>query len=116
MKRLLLTLLPWMVTTVAAYSAQARSAEVHFTYLGSLSERGIRVGDECYVPFEMVKHLGWTCNAHNSSAVIETDDNKRARVPIRMFSNVPEIPLRQALDQIGAESAWLPNGDVLDVT
>jgi N-acetylmuramoyl-L-alanine amidase len=116
MKRLLLTLLPWMVTTVAAYAGQARSAEVHFTYLGSLPERGIRVDDECYVPVELLKRLGWEYRVHNSSALIVTNDKKRARVNLRSINGGQAIPLRAALDQIGALTEWQSGTDVLDVT
>jgi N-acetylmuramoyl-L-alanine amidase len=112
MKRLLIALLPWMVMASSASAIQSRSAEVEFTYLGKLPERGIRVADECYVPLELIERIGWKYTIRNTSVIIETDQ-KGARVPLREFDLGRMIPLRSALDQMGAETLWEPDNDKL---
>ena len=111
MKRLLIALIPWMVLASSA-SAQSRSAEVIFTYLGLMPEKAMRVADECYVPLDFLDKVGWKYSVKNSSVVIESD-RKGARVPLREFDLGKAIPLRMALDQMGAESLWEPDNDRL---
>ena len=112
MKRIFLVLLPWMVMATVANAIQSRSAEVIFTYLGAIPEHGIRIADECYVPLTFLDKVGWRHSVRNSSVIIETDF-KGARVPMREFDLGRMIPLRAALDQMGAESIWEPDGDRL---
>jgi len=113
MKRLLLTLLPWMVIAGSA-KAQSRSAEVVFTYLGAIPEHGIRIADECYVSLDFLDKIGWKYTVHNTSVIIDAG-GKPARVPLRDFDLGKAVPLRMALDQVGAETVWEPDNDRLDV-
>lgn len=112
MKRLLISLIPWMVLATSASATQSRSAEVVFTYLGAVPERAVRVADECYVPLEFLTKIGWKYTVRNTSVVIETE-SKGARVPLREFDLGRMVPLRSALDQMGAETLWEPDNDKL---
>ncbi len=114
MKRCLTALIPWMVVASSASAIQSRSAEVVFTHHGAISDRGIRLADECYVPLSFLDKVGWKYTVHNSSVVIETSQ-KGARVPLREFDLGRAIPLRMALDQMGAETFWEPDNDRLQV-
>ncbi|MCC7229380.1 MAG: N-acetylmuramoyl-L-alanine amidase [Fimbriimonadaceae bacterium] len=114
MKRFLLLLIPWMVMASTASAAQIRSAEVVFTHFGAISERAIRVADECYVPLTFLAKVGWKYTVKNSSVAIEAEP-RGARVPIREFELGPAIPLRMALEQMGAETFWEPDNDKLQV-
>jgi N-acetylmuramoyl-L-alanine amidase len=101
-----------MVMASSASAVQSRSAEVVFTYFGAIPDRGIRVADECYVPISFMDKVGWKYQVRNSSVVIETDQ-KGARVALREFDLGRMIPLRAALDQMGAETLWEPDNDKL---
>lgn len=114
MKRCLTALIPWMVVASSASALQSRSAEVVFTHHGAISERGIRLAEECYVPLSFLDKIGWKYTIRNTSVVIETDQ-KGARVPLREFDLGRAVPLRMALDQMGAETYWEADNDRLQV-
>jgi N-acetylmuramoyl-L-alanine amidase len=112
MKRLLIALIPWMVVASSASAIQSRSAEVVFTYHGTIADRAIRVADECYVPLEFLDKIGWKYQVRNSSVIIEAEP-RGARVALREFDLGRMIPLRSALDQMGGETIWEPDNDKL---
>lgn len=103
-----------MVVASSASAVQSRSAEVVFTHHGKMPDRGIRVADECYVPLSFMDKVGWKYSVRNASVVIETSQ-KGARVPLREFDLGQAIPLRMALDQMGAETYWEADQDRLQV-
>ncbi|OJU61654.1 MAG: hypothetical protein BGO01_06205 [Armatimonadetes bacterium 55-13] len=103
-----------MVMAGSANAIQSRSAEVVFTHFGPIPEKGIRVADECYVPLDFLDKVGWKYSVHNTSVVIE-GEGKTARVPLREFDLGRAVPLRMALDQIGADTFWEPDNDRLQV-
>ncbi len=113
MKRALLTLIPWMVMVVAAV-AQTRSADVLYTYHDSVPQRAFRVGDECFVPIESLKDWGWQVEVHGELADL-TAESHRFTVPTRSIAGRQTVPIRMALDQIGASSQWLLGADTLEV-
>lgn len=112
MKRLLIALIPWMVVASSASAVQTRSAEVVFTYHGTIPDKAIRVADECYVPIEFLDKVGWKYQVRNSSVVIEAEP-RGARVALREFDLGRMIPLRAVLDQMGGETVWEPDNDKL---
>jgi len=58
--------------------------------------------------------IGWKYQVKNSTVIIEAEP-RGARVPLREFELGKAIPLRMALDQVGAETFWDPDGDKLQV-
>lgn len=103
MKRLLLAMLPWMVAT-AAYG-QSRTAQVVYTYHEPLKEAVYRVADECYAPVFAVGAWGWKIQLNRDSVDLTADD-KKANVPVRTVGGRQTIPLKLALEKMGASLEW----------
>lgn len=104
MKRLLITLIPWMVLVMTAHG-QTRSADIDYTYQGHVAQHGVRVGDDCYVPTSFPTAVGWEAEEHDGSMDL-TVEGRQARVALRMFGNKEMIPLSQALDALGFVGDW----------
>ena len=108
MKRLLLALVPWMAMTSAA-RAQA-PADVVFTHHGVVSERAVRVDDECFVPLTFLDSIGWTFVQKGDNVEIRAEDQK-VRLGLRDINGVPMISIRNAMDKLGGDTSW--DGDRL---
>jgi N-acetylmuramoyl-L-alanine amidase len=108
MKRLLLALLPWMAMT-SAVRAQA-PADVVFTHHGVVSERCVRVDDECFVPLSFLEAVGWTYVQKGENVEIRAE-GERVRVTLRDIAGTAMIPLRFAMEKLGGETSW--DGDRL---
>lgn len=103
MKRLLLALVPWMAIMSAA-RAQA-PADVIFTHLGVVNEHGVRVDDECFVPFSFLDSVGWSYVEKGDNLEIRVDEQK-FRVSVREISGTRMIPLRYAMEKLGGDTSW----------
>ncbi|MEA2554030.1 MAG: N-acetylmuramoyl-L-alanine amidase [Fimbriimonadaceae bacterium] len=110
MKRLLFAILPWMVVT-AAYG-QNRTAQVIYTYHEPLKEAVYRVADECYAPVFSVEQWGWKVQLNRDDADISAE-GKKVSVPIRTVGGRQAIPLRLALQKLGADLQWDDTTDTL---
>lgn len=113
MKRLLFTLVPWMVIVTAAF-AQARSADVLFTHFDGVPQPAYRIGDECFVPIEALAGWGWEAELRGEFAEVRAE-GKTFRVTARSIGGKRTIPLRRTLNEIGATGAWVPGTDTLEV-
>lgn len=103
MKRLLLALVPWMAMTSAVW-AQA-PADVVFTHHGVVNEHGVRVDDECFVPFTFLDSIGWSYVQKGDSLDVRTDD-QHVRVSVRNVSGEPMVPLRYLMGKVGGDTSW----------
>jgi N-acetylmuramoyl-L-alanine amidase len=113
MKRLLQFLIPWMAITSAGW-AQTRSAELVFTYFGSIRDRVFRVGNECYVPLDVLRSVGWQCEEREGTATVRVDE-RRARIALRRIADQPMVPMTELLDAVGLQGDWEPGTNKLDV-
>lgn len=113
MKRFLLALLPWMVLTAAAWG-QTRPAELFFSHLGVLSERGLRVGDECFMPVEALRRLGWETTIADGIASVKVHD-RAAQVPLRTFGDQPMVPFRRLSELLGFDATWRGSTNTLEL-
>jgi N-acetylmuramoyl-L-alanine amidase len=103
-----------MVLTAAAHAVQTRVADVIYTYRDAVPQRGFRLGDECFVPVEGLSSFGWSVSERGDLVDIKAEGN-RLTLPSRYFGGQQCVPLRRALDQIGAGSSWLTTTDTLEV-
>ncbi len=110
MKRLLLALVPWMVTTTAAIG-QLRPATVFLSYHGILKGAAYRVGDECFVPVDVLRAAGWRIQLEDNRANIN-GEGRLVDVPLRTIDGTSSIALRKAIDKLGGDTKWL-DGDQL---
>jgi len=113
MKRLLFVLVPWMAMTAAAWG-QTRSAELFFTYFGSISDHVFRVGDECYVTPATLRNVGWTVEEREGSVTVRVDA-RSARIGVRNIAGQPMVPLNEILDGVGLNGQWEPGTNRYDV-
>lgn len=113
MKRLFLTLVPWMALASIG-GAQTRFAEVRYTHRDAAPVRAFRLGDECFLPVDTVSTLGWTVTARDDRADIVAE-GRSFSVPVRNVGGRNALPLRKALQLMGASSDWVPRSDTLDV-
>jgi N-acetylmuramoyl-L-alanine amidase len=104
MKRLLLAVLSWMIA-MAAFGAQSRTAQVIYTYHDALKESVYRVADECYAPVFSVEDWGWKVQL-NRDDVDLTAEGKKITVPIRTVGGRQAIPVKLALEKLGADLTW----------
>lgn len=114
MKRISLCLVPWMVLTAAAHAAQARFADVLYTFHDSTPEHGYRVGDECFVPVETLSDFGWSVSSHGDTVDVKAEGASFS-LATRQVAGQSCVPLRKGLERIGADSDWLTTSDTLEV-
>jgi len=90
---------------MAAFGAQSQTAQVLYTYHDPLSGSVYRVADECYAPVFAVQAWGWkvTLNRDNVSIFAE---GKPIEVPLRTVGGQQAIPVRLALQKLGADLMW----------
>ncbi len=113
MRRLLIGLTPWMAMTTA-WAQDARPVSIVYTYLSSVSDGPVRVGDECYVPPNLASKWGWDIHLNDSEADIEAE-GRHIRVYSRVVSGRPLIPVIAACYQLGADAEWDAKGTSLRV-
>ncbi len=113
MKRLLLVLVPWMAMTAAAWG-QTRSAELFFTYFGSIRDHVFRVGDDCYVPSSVLRGIGWQVEEREGTATVRIDE-RRARVALRRIGDSLMVPMTEVLGAVGLQYKWETTSNTLDV-
>ncbi|MBI1756136.1 MAG: N-acetylmuramoyl-L-alanine amidase [Fimbriimonas ginsengisoli] len=111
MKRIFIALMPWMALATAV--GQTRSAQVVFTYVGTLKAPCYRLADECFVPAAAAKELGWDVEFSDDRAQIHAF-GQEAEVAARTFSGAPCLALRKAVAALGGTSEW-QDGDRLRV-
>jgi N-acetylmuramoyl-L-alanine amidase len=114
MKRLLLSLAPWMVAIAAASGNDMRPAQVAFTYLGTTQNGALRVGDECFVEPEVVAAWGWTIGVRGNLADVQAEGT-RFQLPLRSFNGNKHFSLQQALKVLNGGCAWRQGSDTIDV-
>ncbi|RYG49040.1 N-acetylmuramoyl-L-alanine amidase [bacterium] len=113
MMRRLLSLAPWMALAAAA-SAQVRTADVVYTYHEGIAARGLRLGDELFLPLATLGDLGWKVTPRNGEALLEAEGT-RTSITTRFVAGKECVPLRRALEKLGATSIWEDRNDVLKV-
>ncbi|RYG34229.1 hypothetical protein EON81_16090 [bacterium] len=113
MMRRLLCLAPWMALAAAA-SAQVRSADVVYTHREGIATRGLRLGDELFLPLSTLSEIGWSATPRNGEALLEAEGT-RTSITLRNVGGKDCIPLRRALEKLGATSVWEDRSDVLKV-
>ncbi len=113
MRRLLLILVPWMAMTAAAWG-QTRSAELFFTYFGSIRDHVFRVGDDCYVTSGTLRTLGWQVEEREGAATVRVDE-RRARVALRRINDALMVPLTEVLSTLGLPAKWETTSNTLNV-
>lgn len=82
--------------------------------MGPFSQDVERAGDECWVPLGVVERWGWEAQTSGSEVDLRID-GRRVRVPLRQSSGPARIPLRDCLDQLGADGRWSADGKTLTV-
>ena len=113
MKRILLTLVPWMALASSGM-AQTRFAEVLYTHHDATPVRAFRLGDECFVPLDAIDNLGWQASLHDDRADVKAE-GKSFSLPTRIFAGKPAIGIRQAMVFVGGGADWVPRSDTLQV-
>jgi N-acetylmuramoyl-L-alanine amidase len=93
-----------MVLATAA-GAQQRTAAVVFGYTAADEFRGVRVGDECFVPLTSLAPLGWTYSVNGGTASLRAED-RDFQLPLRQVRGESMVPLVQAAKTIGAVPVW----------
>jgi len=114
MKRLLFCLVPWMVLAASVEARQVKTADVLYTFHDAVPQRGYRLGDECFVPVDGLTNFGWDAVVRGDAADIKAE-GQRFTMPTRVFNGQLTIPLRKAIDRLGATSSWQSPRDVLEV-
>jgi len=113
MRRLLLILVPWMAMTAAGWG-QTRSAELFFTYFGSIRDHVFRVGDDCYVTSATLRSVGWQVEDREGTATVRVDE-RRARVALRRINDALMVPLTEVLSTLSIPAKWEATSNTLDV-
>ena len=108
MRKLPMILALGTVLSTIAVASQTRVASVNFTYREA-PLRGYRMGDEFLLPLDSVSEIGWTATTANAGAKISTDTTT-LNIPTRVVNGKTCIPLRQAVEQLGGISNWVPGG------
>ena len=114
MKRLLLSLVPWMVAIGAAASETSEPAEVAYTHVGLARSGVYRINNECFVSPDVIAAWGWTATIKGFVADIQAEGS-RFEIPIRMYKDLKLIPLQAAIRKLGGGSAWRGDTNTLDV-
>lgn len=96
----------------SAAFGQTRAAQVVYTYHDALKESVYRVADECYAPVFSVEEWGWTVQLNRDNVAL-TAEGKQILVPVRTVGGRQTIPLRMALDKLGANLEWDNTTDTL---
>jgi N-acetylmuramoyl-L-alanine amidase len=97
---------------VAAAMAQLQPAEVQ--YVGAESPlRAYRLGDECFVPVELLSTIGWDATLNKDQVKVEFAGATRY-FPHRTFAGSQSIPFRRAMQEFGGDTEWDRIGRVLD--
>lgn len=92
----------------AATWAQPRPAVVDYSFLGRFDSGATRERDELLVPSTLLERLGWSVRFVEGEADIAAEGRR-----IRLTARGETVPLREALQQLGASSRWV--GDALRV-
>ena len=104
MRRWLLCLVPWMAMTAAAGQEDTpRPAGLIFTH--HEAAQALRLGDECYVAPSLFKTWGWPYSLVQNDATIQAE-GRTVRLTAKTFDNKIYLPLKPALDQLGAGYKW----------
>lgn len=118
MRRVLIGM--WAATLpLAACLAQepAEGDPCGLVYLGKelkLDPPAHRLGDECFLPIEHAKALGWEVKALGDRGLI-TSRGKHANLFLRNFDGVDCLPLRTAAQLLGGVTEWRDDGKSLHV-
>lgn len=96
----------------SAAFGQTRAAQVIYTYHDSLKESVYRVADECYAPIFSVEQWGWKVQLNRDNVSL-TAEGQQLTVPIRTVGGHQTIPLRVALEKLGAALEWDDTTDTL---
>ncbi|HLO98089.1 MAG TPA: N-acetylmuramoyl-L-alanine amidase [Fimbriimonas sp.] len=107
MKRLLGILALGMAISTNAV-AQNRVASTSYTFKDA-PLRGYRVGDEFYLPLDVVTDLGWAATAESSTAKLYAENNI-LDLSIRQVAGKACFPLREAIQKLGGTTSWNPGG------
>lgn len=99
--------------TAAAWG-QTRTAELFFTYYGSLHDHVFRVDNECYVSPATLRSIGWQVEERDGNAIVRADD-RRGRVAMRRVGDTPCVPLSDLLDMMGLSGQWESDRNRFDV-
>ncbi len=96
---------------VATAAAQLQPAEVQ--YIGAEKPlRGYRLGDECFVPIELLSSIGWDATLRSDKVTL-TVAGRKVEFPHRTFAGSQSIPFRKAMAEFGGETEWDRIGRVL---
>ena len=96
---------------VATAAAQLQPAEVQ--YIGAEKPlRGYRLGDECFVPIELLPSIGWDATLRSDKVTL-TVAGRKVDFPHRTFAGSQSIPFRKAMAEFGGETEWDRIGRVL---
>lgn len=96
----------WMLGMAAAIArGQTLPAEVRFTHYGPVSINAVRLGDECYVPFNGLFQVGFNATLAGTLAKIDAGTGK-LDVPIRMVNGREMVPLRRIAIDLGGDAEW----------
>jgi N-acetylmuramoyl-L-alanine amidase len=112
MKRLLISLVPWMAMTAAAQQDVARQAEVIYTNVGPAA--AWRIGDECYVAPSVLTSWHWPFTIVDSTATIQAE-GRTVRVPTKIVRELVLIPVHSLFEQLGGQCRWRTESDQMEV-
>jgi len=103
MKRLLISLVPWMAMTAVARQDAPRIVEVVYSNIGPAE--AWRVGDECYVAPNIITSWHWPYTVSDGEATIQAE-GRTVRVQLKTVHQRELFPVKAIVEQLGATCKW----------
>ncbi len=93
---------------------QVRSADVVYTFKDVPPQHAFRLGDECFVPLDVLFQWGWNYTRQPDSVTVNAEGHT-VHMDLRYVAGGYAIAMRKTIAQLGGITSWTTGTDVLNV-
>lgn len=94
------------------YAQQAPAAptavRVNYTFQGVSPHDGYRVGNNCFIPADMMRRWGWDVNVRGNETIVKAE-GREIRLETRTIAAKPTVDLGTITETLGGHTVWEGN-------
>ncbi|HRE94455.1 MAG TPA: N-acetylmuramoyl-L-alanine amidase [Fimbriimonadaceae bacterium] len=94
------------------YAQQAPAAptavRVNYTFQGVSPHDGYRVGNNCFIPADMMRRWGWDVNVRGNETIVKAE-GREIRLETRTIAAKPTVDLGTITETLGGHTMWEGN-------
>lgn len=93
----------------AAWAQAQTGLTIDYSYRGTYSDQGARVGTDCYVTPQLMRKIGWSVDVTDGVANVLAE-GRAFQLQSKIVGSTRLYPFDEALRYVGAASSWSDNG------